>query len=183
MSDELDQTNLDDDVEEEINLPDHRSKDRLPVKPTWQVIALGAFYALLGIALTWLTIYLFTGSGEPLSWISWIFAIFIILGTFSAYYTAWDELRHLKNALLLDQQGVPAKARILDRWTDNYADGGILTRKKVNHILYTYRDNQYYGKHSINKGVYKSISSGGWVEIIYLPENPEIYRLNLLAKS
>lgn len=182
MSEELNQEIIDESEEEESNIPDRRAKDHLPVKSTWQVIALGVFYSLLGVALTWLMVYLFTGSDGPLSWITWVSAIFIVLGTFSAYYTAWDELRHIKHALLLDKQGVLVKARIIDRWTDNYADGGILTRKKVSHILYTYQDNQHYGKHSITKGLYKSIRSSGWVEILYLPENPEIFRMNFQAK-
>ncbi|NSW53903.1 MAG: hypothetical protein HPY85_15490 [Anaerolineae bacterium] len=162
---------------QEPDLPTRRAKDALPVKATWQVIVLGVMYFALGAFLTWLTIYLFFGSEESLSWISWVFAVFIVLGTFSAFYTCWDEVRHIQHALQLDKSGVTARAHILDRWTDNYADGGILTRKTVNHILYTYNDNRNYGKHSINKAVYKAMGDGGWVEIVYLPDAPHVFRL------
>jgi len=167
-----------DETEEPSNLPNRDSKDRLPIRPTWQVIAYGIFYILVGLLLGALTFYMFTGE-EGMTWISWFFAVFIILGTLAAFYSAYDELRHFNEARQLDQFGIDAQARIIDRWNDHYVDGGILTRKTIYHILYLFNEDQTYGKHSISKSLYQQLSKGGRVAVTYLKDTPEIYRLTI----
>lgn len=161
-----------------VNLPAHDAADHLPIKQTWQIILMGIFYLAFGFLLVGLSASLIFTT-EKVNLFGIVFIIFFLLGGLAALYSAVEEFRHLKDSRRLDQDGIEFKAKIAETWEDNYEDGGILVRKKVQHILYLYNDDKNYAKHAINRSLSKALQAGGWMTIEYLPDEPEIFRLKV----
>ena len=164
----------------EPELPNHESNDHLPIKATWQVIVYSLFYFAFGTFLIIVSLNLVFSqkeTGEAINLFGWVFVIFFLIGGLASLYSTYDEFRHLKNARLLDSEGVTFKATILDNWVDHYQDGGFLGRKKVHHLLYLYNDEKNYAKHSVNQSMSKTLPTGSSITVEYLQDNPEIFRI------
>jgi len=164
----------------ESDIPNHESKDHLPIKSTWQVILYSLFYFAFGTFLTVVSLNLVFSqkeTGEAINLFGWVFIIFFLIGGLASLYSTYDEVRHLKNARLLDNEGVSFQATILDNWVDHYQDGGFLGRKKVHHLLYFYNDEKNYAKHSVNQSMSKTLHTGSSITVEYLQENPEVFRI------
>ncbi|MCD4751926.1 MAG: DUF3592 domain-containing protein [Anaerolineaceae bacterium] len=164
----------------EPDMPNHESNDHLPIKSTWQVILYSLFYFAFGTFLTVVSLNLIFSqkeTGEAINLFGWVFIIFFLIGGLASLYSTYDEIRHLKNARLLDNEGVSFQATILDNWVDHYQDGGFLGRKKVHHLLYFYNDEKNYAKHSVNQSMSKTLHTGSSITVEYLQENPEVFRI------
>ncbi|MBN2047561.1 MAG: hypothetical protein JW750_06965 [Anaerolineaceae bacterium] len=184
MSEEKDLTAMEDEsselsaetpeTAEEATGPNRESQDRIPVKDTWRIIANTALYAVTAVILLVL-MFMLIFDNEPKTLFGWVVIGFFTLAGIAGIYAAYDEVKHLKNAIRLDKEGIEVTATLIDRWRDNYLDYGIASRKKVHHFLYVYVDD-HYGKHMVSKTLYQHIKKGSWLKITYLPDRPDIFR-------
>lgn len=155
--------------------PARNAQDHLPTKPGWKVILSGIGYIAFSLLLLAVVI---TSVAQPgrITGFGWFIIVVFVIGAIASVYSAFDELRKLKSALALDKVSRIETVTILDDWTDNYLDGGIMNRKEVYHISYLYADGKEYAKHSIKKTIAPMLKKNGKIRVQYLQEDPKIYR-------
>jgi len=161
---------------DESAIPARNAPDHLPTKPGWKVILSGIFFAAFGVLLLAVVIAAFVQPGT-ITFIGWFIILIFVLGGGAALYSAYDEFRHLKDALALDKGGTLESVVILDDWKDQYDDGGIATRRDHFHVIYRYADGKEYAKHAIKKSDAPALKKNTRIQVQYLPEKPKVYRL------
>jgi len=77
--------------------------------------------------------------------------------------------RRFQNAVRLDAEGIPATATVLDLFATS--DENSTTY----YVAYTLPDGQQI-RHSIRPALYKQLHVGDPIQLVYLPDNPRLFR-------
>ena len=93
--------------------------------------------------------------------------------------------QEVANKAALDERGVMAEGTVSRKWTETSRNSSSNTRTTTYHVSYSFDGDAGRGvdiifdEQDVSRGFYDSVSQGGDIIVTFLPDNPEVNRVEV----